>query len=100
MASTLDLLPTIMKLVGVEPVKGVTLDGHDMRPILFDKKQVTKVDDAVWPVVPTLTPPCLSVAANVQNVFSDGLISMYPLNSFHDFYNCQKEIYNASCCLA
>ena len=60
MASTLDFLPTIMKLVSVEPVKGVTLDGYDMGPILFDKKPVRAVNDAVWLLVPTLT-TCLWV---------------------------------------
>ena len=42
MASTLDLLPTILKLVGVEAKKGVTLDGYDMGPILFEGKEVRK----------------------------------------------------------
>ena len=40
MASTLDLLPTILKLVGVKAKKGVTLDGYDMGPILFEGKEV------------------------------------------------------------
>ena len=40
MASTLDLLPTILKLVGVEAKEGVTLDGYDMGPILFEGKEV------------------------------------------------------------
>ena len=53
MASLLDLLPTILQLVGVEPVKGVTLDGYDMGPILFDKKPVRAVNDAIWSLVPT-----------------------------------------------
>ena len=43
MASTLDLLPTILKLVGVEAKKGVTLDGYDMGPILFEGKAVSVV---------------------------------------------------------
>ena len=55
MASLLDLLPTILQLVGVEPVKGVILDGYDMGPILFDKKPVRAVNDAIWSLFTTLT---------------------------------------------
>ena len=43
MASTLDLLPTILKLVGVEAKKGIALDGYDMGPILFEGKKVRAV---------------------------------------------------------
>ena len=43
MASTLDLLPTILKLVGVEAKKGIALDGYDMGPILFEGKKVRTV---------------------------------------------------------
>ena len=40
MASTLDLLPTMLSLMGVEAEEGVTLDGYDMSPILFKRKKV------------------------------------------------------------
>ena len=45
MASTLDLLPTILNLVGVEPKQGVVLDGYDMSPILFEGKKVRVVNN-------------------------------------------------------
>lgn len=48
MASTLDVLPTILKLVGVEAMKGVTLDGYDMGPILFEGKKVRAVYINDW----------------------------------------------------
>ena len=51
MASTLDLLPTILKLVGVEAKKGVTLDGYDMGPILFEGKEVRKGNHTVGKVL-------------------------------------------------
>ena len=41
MASTLDLLPTILKLAGVEPKQDVVLDGYDMSSILFENKPVS-----------------------------------------------------------
>ena len=47
LASTLDLLPTILKLAGVEAKKGVTLDGYDMGPILFEGKEVKALHDVV-----------------------------------------------------
>lgn len=40
MAATLDLLPTILKLVSVKAKEGVTMDGYDMGPILFEGKEV------------------------------------------------------------
>ena len=48
MASTLDLLPTILKLIGVEAKKGVVLDGYDMGPILFEGKKVRAVNGMQW----------------------------------------------------
>ena len=44
MAATLDLLPTILKLVNVKAKEGVTLDGYDMGPILFEGKEVRAVN--------------------------------------------------------
>ena len=44
MAATLDLLPTILKLVSVKARDGVTLDGYDMGPILFEGKEVRAVN--------------------------------------------------------
>ena len=41
MASTLDLLPTILKIVDIQPKKDVTLDGYDMGPILFNNGSVS-----------------------------------------------------------
>ena len=47
LATTRDLLPTILKLAGVEAKKNVTLDGYDMGPILFEGKEVRALNDVV-----------------------------------------------------
>ena len=45
MASTLDLLPTILKLTNVKAKKGVVLDGYDMGPILFKGQKVRTMNN-------------------------------------------------------
>ena len=41
LASTLDVLPTILKIVGIQPKENVVLDGFDMSPLLFEDKAVS-----------------------------------------------------------
>ena len=41
LASTLDVLPTILKIVGIQPKENVVLDGVDMSPLLFEDKAVS-----------------------------------------------------------
>ena len=38
LAHTMDLLPTALALAGVSPPSGVTLDGLDLAPLLFDSR--------------------------------------------------------------
>ena len=40
LSSTLDLLPTILKLADVQPKEGVVLDGYDMSSVLFEGGKV------------------------------------------------------------
>jgi arylsulfatase A len=50
LASSLDLLPTILKLAGVEPKKDVVLDGYDMSSILFQNKASERDTFYYYPV--------------------------------------------------
>ena len=52
MASTLDLLPTMLNLIGVEAEEGVTLDGYDMGDILFNRGEVRAAHSGIiWPSI-------------------------------------------------
>jgi arylsulfatase A-like enzyme len=41
-ASTLDLFPTALSLAGVELPPGITFDGADIAPLLFERKRLPK----------------------------------------------------------
>jgi arylsulfatase A len=41
-ASTLDLFPTVLAIAGVQPPHGLTLDGQDISPLLFEGRLVAQ----------------------------------------------------------
>jgi arylsulfatase A-like enzyme len=47
LCSTLDLLPTLAALAGTNPPAGRTIDGHDIRPLLFAEPSAVSPWDAV-----------------------------------------------------
>jgi arylsulfatase A len=52
LSSTLDLLPTILKLVDVQPKEGVVLDGYDMSSLLFEGGESPRMTFFYYPTVP------------------------------------------------
>jgi len=48
LAATLDILPTLAALAGTEPPTDRVIDGHDISPILLQKRRVTSPHEAFY----------------------------------------------------
>ncbi len=48
LAATLDILPTLAALAGTEPPTDRVIDGHDISPILLQKRRATSPHEAFY----------------------------------------------------
>ena len=68
LCSSIDLLPTIATLIGADQPKN-KIDGKDIRPILFGKKNAKSPHDAFW---------CYYLGGQLQAVRNDRFKLVYP----------------------